>query len=132
MLKPETYFEVAANPDLRAIVDAIMAAVTMSADALSDVRGPGVVQHPGYRAALIETAVVVNAALTAALIHRAARPVRDNRLGVVFGVYDLARRSVGLPATGGWLAGLADPPESAAALDALAHRVAAAIPLTSL
>jgi carbonic anhydrase len=131
MLKPETYFEVAANPDLRAIVDAIMAAVTMSADALSDVHGPGVVQHPGYRAALIETAVVVNAALTAALIHRAARPVPDNRLGVVFGVYDLAQRSVGLPATGGWLAGLADPPESAAALDALAHRIAAAIPLAS-
>jgi carbonic anhydrase len=132
MLKPETYFEVAANPDLRAIVDAIMAAVTLSADALSDVHGPGVAQHPGYRAALIETAVVVNAALTAVLIQRAARPVRGKGLGIVFGVYDLARRSVGLPATGGWLAGLADPPESAAALDALAHRVAAAIPPTSL
>jgi carbonic anhydrase len=131
MLKPETYFEVAANPDLRAIVDAIMAAVTISADALSDVHGPEVVRHPGYRAALIETAVVMNAALTATLIQRAARPVRGNRLGVVFGVYDLARRSVGLPATGGWLAGLADPPENAAALDVLAHRIAAAIPLTS-
>lgn len=130
-LTPETYFEVAANPDLRAIVDAIMAAVTTSATALADVHGPGAAQLPDYRTALIETAIVVNAAFTAALIHREARFVRGDRMGVAFGVYDLGRRSVGFPTTSGWRAGLADPPESAAALSALAREVAAAVTIDS-
>ena len=124
-LVPESYFDVAGNPDLRAIVDAIMAAVTTAAAALTEVHGAAVAQLPGYRGALIETAVVVNAALTAAALAQQARPVLDAELGVAFGVYDLARRSVGLPVGEGWRAGLADPPADADALMALARQVAA-------
>lgn len=125
-LEPDSYFALAANSDLRAIVDSIMAAVTMSAAALTATHGAAARQEPGFRAALIETSVVVNAALTASLIQR--QMVHGDRadLGVVFGVYDLARRSAGLPASDGWQAGLVDPPEDAAALRALAERAAAA------
>lgn len=125
-LEPETYFAVAANHDLRAIVDAIMAAVTTAADAITDVHGAGVVEHPGHRAALIETAVVVNAALTASLIAQEAAGARP---GVAFGLYDLARRSVGLPGPDGWRAGLADPPATAAALGEIARAAAGAMPV---
>lgn len=125
-LQPETYFEVAGNPDLRTIVDAIMAAVTTSAAALAGVYGSEAAQLPGYQTALIETSVVVNAALTASLIQREANSLHHDRVNVAFGVYDLARRAVGLPEGNGWRAGLFDPPESAGALSELALRTAEA------
>lgn len=125
-LAPESYFEVAANADLRAIVDAIMAAVTTAAEAMVDVHGTRATKQPGYRAALVETAVVVNAALTAALIQHGAHTTPSDPLGVTFGVYDLARRSDGLPTADGWQAGLADPPANAATLGAIARQAATA------
>jgi carbonic anhydrase len=126
-LAPESYFEIAGNPDLRAIVDAIMAAVTTSADAIAGIYGSEAAQQPGYRAALIETAVVINAAFTASAIQRGIHSAGHDQLGVVFGVYDLSHRSVGLPAADGWQVGLADPPANAVALGDLARRTAAAI-----
>ena len=42
-----------------------MMAVRGAAKGLQDVAGPDVVRHPGYRKALIELAVYVNAAVTA-------------------------------------------------------------------
>ena len=126
-LSPESYFEVASNPDLRAIVDAIMVAVTASAEAIAEVHGQKAIKQPGYRAALVETAVVVNAAFTAVAIQREARSVRHEGVGVAFGVYDLTRRSVGLPDDSGWQAGLVDPPANAAALSELARQAAAAV-----
>ena len=125
-LEPESYFAIAGNPDLRAIVDAIMVAVTTAADALADTYGATVAKQPDYRAALIETAVVVNAAFTASLVQREMKLIGGDQLGVAFGVYDLAQRSVGLPAATGWEAGLADPPATAAALSELARKSAAA------
>jgi carbonic anhydrase len=128
-LAPETYFEIANNPDLRSIVDAIMAAVAISASALVDVHGPRATTRSGYRGALIETAVVVNAALTASLIRSEAGIVRDDALGVAFGVYDLVRRSVGVPTERGWRGGLVDPPTSAAALGEIARKTGTAVGL---
>jgi carbonic anhydrase len=126
-LAPETYFEIADDPELRAVVDAIMGAVTTAADALSDAPGPGVGDPSERRATLVETAVIVHAAFTASHILGRSRSGRSGRLGVAFGVYDLARRSVGLPRSGGWTAGLFDPPGDAAALRDLAVEVAAAL-----
>ena len=125
-LAPETYFEIADDPELRAVVDAIMAAVTTAADALADVHGPRASERPDHRAALVETAVVGHAAFTASHILARSRSGRSGRLGVAFGVYDLARRSVGLPRADGWTAGLFDPPHDAAALRELVLEVAAA------
>ena len=128
-LEPESYFEVAGNPDLRAIVDAIMAAVTTSANALAGVYGSQAGELPGYQSALIETAVVVNAAFTASLVQREVKSLHHGQVSVAFGVYDLARRSVGLPGVRGWQAGLFDPPGSAQALSEIGYRTAQAAQL---
>jgi carbonic anhydrase len=125
-LAPEAYFDVAGNHDLRAIVDAILAAVATSAAALSAVHGADAPSLPGFRAALIETSVVVNAALTGSALLTGAGFALPDAVGIAFGVYDLARRSVGLLSAGGWKAGLADPPASAEALSEFAREVAAA------
>jgi carbonic anhydrase len=125
-LTPEAYFNVAGNHDLRAIVDAIMAAVATSSGALGDVHGPDVRSLPGFRSALIETSVVVNAALTGSALQSGAGLALPDGVGVAFGVYDLARRSVGLPSAAGWRPGLDDPPASAEALREFAREVAAA------
>jgi carbonic anhydrase len=125
-LAPEAYFEVAGNHDLRAIVDAIMAAVATSAGALGDVHDPDARSLPGFRSALIETSVVVNAALTGSALQSGAGLALPDGVGVAFGVYDLVRRSVGLPSAAGWRPGLADPPASADALSEFAREVAAA------
>jgi carbonic anhydrase len=50
-------------------------------------------KEPGYRDALIETTVVMHAALTAATLKQEFRD-RVEPHGVVFGVYDLASRKV--------------------------------------
>lgn len=126
-LEPESYFGIARNPDLRAIVDAIVAAVTTADAALAEVHGPDVAGSEAHRAALVETAVVVNAALSASLLQGHAAFALGGDVGVAFGVYDLGRRSVGLPVAGSWRAGLADPPGDAAALTALAREAAATL-----
>jgi carbonic anhydrase len=124
-LAPETYLGVAANPELRAIVDALLAAVHMADAALRAAGGDPQRDAAGYRDALVEAAVVANAALTAAVLKRAVAGVE-----VAFGVFDLARRTVGLPAAAGWAPGLADAPADDAALAALLRAAAFAMSLS--
>lgn len=126
-LEPQTYFEVAHNPDLRAIVDAMMAAVTASAEAIAATRDPDAPSRSEYREALIATTVVVNAALTASLVRREAGGSGETAIGTAFGVYDISRRSVGVPREDGWRPGLADPPGSVEALGEIARQAAAAV-----
>jgi len=121
-LAPETYLGMAGNPELRAIVDALLAAVRMADAALLEASGSDQARTtPRYREALVETAVVANAALTAAVLTRAVE-----RTAIAFGVFDLGRRTVGLPSADGWDPGLADAPRGHADLAALLRETAAA------
>ncbi len=104
-LAPETYLEVVHTPELRAIVDALLAAVRMAALALDAVHGSSVASAARYRKTLVETAVVANAAVTASIVSRSIEPQ------VTFGVFDLEHRRVGIPTQNGWVDGLADPPQ---------------------
>jgi carbonic anhydrase len=117
-LVPETYLEVVHTPELRSIVDALLAGVRMAALALSSVHGRSVTTAPGYRAAVVETAVVANAAVTASVVAKSVAPA------VAFGVFDLDHRRVGLPGVDGWAPGLADPPRDHAAISALLEQAA--------
>lgn len=73
--------------------------------------GAGVARRPGYRDALIEVAVVTNAALVA---HTLKREIGSDAVGgvdAVFGVYLLSERSVWAPRCGSdAVTGLAAPP----------------------
>lgn len=124
-LTPAGYLGVAANFPLQSIVSSLMAPVRGAAFALAAVHGNAAESRPGYRQALIETTVMLNAALSAAvLIHNFHDAIGD-RLQVSFGVYDLRYRTVGLPGSDGeWQVGLFEPPTDQHGFDALGRRVA--------
>lgn len=93
-LRPRTYLPLAANYPLRAIVDGILVAVRSASLALEGAHGPRVTGRPGYRAALVEISVALNACLAA---YALKQELESPKLRVLFGSYDLASRSVRLP-----------------------------------
>lgn len=96
-LEPAKYLTVASSHPLRAVVDRILVAVRGAQLVLEQTWGPTVVARPGYRAALIEVTVGLNAALTAATVRQEFRDQLGPDREVVYGVYDLSSRQVGLP-----------------------------------
>ena len=107
-----------------------MTAVCGAADALAQTYGDSVRTRPGYRAALIELAVIMNAAVSAATMRRIFLPKLGPHLGVVYGVFNLQTHEVGLPASateeGVWQAGFCEEaPQAAADFDALGVQMAA-------
>ena len=127
-LKPASYMGITADLPLRSIVDGIMTAVCGAADALVQVHGEAVSNNPGYRAALVELAVIMNAALTAAAVRQTFLPKLGPDLDVVYGVFNLHDHTVGLPDSAGsgnvWQAGLRAAPQAAADFAALALEMA--------
>ncbi len=95
-LDPAHYLALAPDYPLRTIVDRIIPAVRAAALALESTRGAGVTATPGYREALIEASVIVNAAWNAFSLQQEIAG-RGHQMAVVFGVYDLVSRYVRLP-----------------------------------
>jgi carbonic anhydrase len=85
---------ISADPALRVLIDRVLSAVRRVDGALVKVHGDAVTSAPGYGIALAVAAVPLNAAINAAELRRAFAGRADGR-GVVYGVYDLATRSVG-------------------------------------
>lgn len=127
-LTPSSYMSITADLPLRSIVDSIMTAVCGAAEALALVHGESVRSRQGYRAALIELAVIMNAALTAAAIRQIFLSRLSEQLEVVYGVFNLQNHTVGLPGNStladDWLAGLRVAPAAAADFKALAQEMA--------
>ncbi len=96
-LAPKDYASIAFTHALRSLIDRIQVAVRGAATALERAAGASASQHPGYRAAMIETAVYLNAAITAYDVRREVdRIVADGSAPVVvYGVFDLVRQRVG-------------------------------------
>ena len=89
------WFDVVKSSSLRAIVDRILVVVRAADRSLHDVVGPDVDREPGYKAALWEMSVYLNAALTASDLVRELQPASADRpVDVVFGVYDLISQAV--------------------------------------
>lgn len=125
-LAPASYLGLAVNLPVRAIVDKLMVSVRAAADALSRVHGSKVAGLPGYRAALVETAVVLNAATTAAVLTHASREALGDSLAVLYGVYNLSNHRVGLPGEREmWQPGLFAPALDETDFAALGQRLAA-------
>jgi carbonic anhydrase len=125
-LRPAEYLSVAPSHTLRAVVNNLFPAVQAAAVSLSGVCGDGVKKAPGYRETLIETAIVFNAALTAAMLHQEFGGERGKGRRTVFGVFDLATRQVGAPldaASPERTPGLVEPPIGPEACRAFAAQV---------
>lgn len=111
-LTPQHYLELSASLPLRGIVDAVLPAVRGADTVLRGHHGPEVVQRARYREALIDAAVVVNAAVTAEALTRVFAAHLGETLRVVFGVYHLGSRLVGVPDLhADWRHGLIPPPD---------------------
>ena len=110
VLSPRTYLELAEKHALRSILDRLLVVVHSAAKRLVAVYGADVTLRPGYRDALIEAAVVSNAALAAYSVQKELRTQRQ-RLRAVYGVYLLSKRQVWAPRYGSAeCVGLAYPP----------------------
>jgi carbonic anhydrase len=124
-LHPRNYLPLAGDFPLRSLVDGILVAVRAASIALERSRGATVVEEPGYRAALIEVSVVLNAALAA---YSLERELATRRTRVVYGHYDLASGRLGIP-LGGLASGsaptLVGPPRDDEGFRSLGESVAA-------
>lgn len=97
-LRPNDYSEIACTYALRSLVDRLQIAVRGAANALQALTDANIVQHANYRAALIETAVYLNAAITAFDLRRELRVLEKAPCQVMFGAFDLDSQLVrGLP-----------------------------------
>jgi carbonic anhydrase len=94
--EPGRYIKSATDYSVRSIEDQILVAVRGAALSLESLYGTSVTKRTGYRAALLEVAVVLNAAWSAYCLRQEFRD-RLPDLGVVYGVYDLASGHVRLP-----------------------------------
>ena len=78
---------------------------------MQEVFGPDVVRYPGYRSALIEASIVVNAALAAYTVDQELKSQEFSGINAVYGVYVVESREVWAPYRGTAIwTGLADPP----------------------
>jgi carbonic anhydrase len=106
-LDPSGYLGLTAKHSIRGLVDRLQVVVQASAKRMASVFGVDVARRPGYRDALIEVAVVTNAALAA---HTLKREIAGG-VDAAFGVYLLSERSVWAPRCGSdEVTGLAAPP----------------------
>jgi carbonic anhydrase len=124
-LEPRHYIAIATDHPLRSIADQIFVAVRVAAMAIEIGYGPEAPQQPGYKSALVEVAITMNAAWTAYCLRQEFTASSRHELGVVFGAYDLVSRFVRLPMSqpGGLTQeeiGLFEPPDSAEGFRALA------------
>lgn len=95
-LEPSQYIDMATGYSLRCIEGQILVAVRLAALGLESVYGLDVTKRPGCRAAMVQLAVVLNAAWSA---YRLREEFRRNFPDVqeVFGAYDLVSGYVRLP-----------------------------------
>jgi carbonic anhydrase len=96
-LNPEDYLPLVIKHSLRDILDSLLAVVQACATKLARVFGQDVSLRPGYRRALIEAAIVTNAALTAYSIQKEFGTGDSAELESVYGVYLLETREVWTP-----------------------------------
>ena len=95
-LDPGDYPDLGLTHSLRSLVDRIMIGVRGAAKALERAGGPGIVHAPGYRAALLEISIYLNAALTSFDLRRELQALGDGHgIEVVYGVFDIISQRVG-------------------------------------
>jgi carbonic anhydrase len=132
-LDPTRYLALATCQTLRSVLDRVLVVVHASARHLLEIYGPQVAARSGYREALLETAVAVNAALAAHTIQRELGADRPT-VRAAYGVYLLETRQVWAPIVAGKDAerGLADPPLDFAGFIALGDALARSPRIASL
>jgi carbonic anhydrase len=95
-LKPLNFWSKSRTNPLRSILQRIFVAVREAANGLAVAWGPDAAGMPGYREALIETAICVNTAQTAYNLHVEVERAGKWEIEVMYGVYNLFTHRVSL------------------------------------
>jgi carbonic anhydrase len=96
-LKPLSFWSKSRSITLRTILQRIFVAVREAANAFNKVWGPDALSMPGYREALIETAVCINTAQAAYDLHVEVERAGKWEIEVLYGVYNLFTHQVCMP-----------------------------------
>lgn len=96
-LKPIRYSSAKTSFMLRSILHRLFVPVHQSANGLLAEWGPDAPQMPGYRTALIESAVCLNTALSAYSLQLEVERGWRSEIQVLFGVYNLFTHHVSMP-----------------------------------
>jgi carbonic anhydrase len=96
-LKPISFWSKSRSATLRSVLQRIFVAVREAANALASVWGSDALNMPGYREALIETAVCVNTAQAAYELHLEVEKAGKWEIEVLYGVYNLFTHQVTMP-----------------------------------
>jgi carbonic anhydrase len=132
-LNPEAYLSLAMKHSLRGILDRLLVVVHAAAKRMTAAHGPKIAQLGGYREALIEAAVVSNAALAAFTVQQELAAAAPRDLRAAYGVYLLADRTVWAPRSeSAECSGLAYPPADGPAFDRFADAVVRSNRITAL
>lgn len=89
-LKPTRHNSIAFTRSLRAVVNHVLVAVRGAAICLEAFWGAAVAADPGYRNALVEVSVYLNAALTAYHLRQEVPPEQSSNMRVAWAVFDVA------------------------------------------
>jgi carbonic anhydrase len=120
-VKPAHLLELTTSLSLRSLSDRIQVSVRAASRALQEQYGLEVTAAPGYEWALLDLAVVLNAAAAAHWVRAGLSPEAASRVSVVFGVYDDATYRVSAGSTP-----FAAPPADAEEFSAFAAALAGA------
>ena len=96
-LNPTDYLSLTTKHSLRSILDGLLVVVQASAKKIHESFGSDVLNHPGYRQALIEASIVINSALAAYSLQQEFGASEPAGLQVLYGVYLLETRQVWAP-----------------------------------
>lgn len=96
-LQPLKFWSKAVTPMLRSITQRIFVAVREAANGIKDVWGPEARDMPGYREALIETAVCLNAAQAAFALRQDVERNARWEIEVLYGVHNIRNHQVCMP-----------------------------------
>ncbi len=96
-LQPLKFWSRSLSPMLRSLVQRIFVAVREAANGLKEVWGPDALHMPGYRDALIEAAVCINAAQTAFDLRQEVERNAKWEIEVLYGVHNIRNHQVCMP-----------------------------------
>jgi carbonic anhydrase len=96
-LRPLKFWSKSTSPMLRSIIQRIFVAVREGANGIEEVWGPHAREVPGYREALIEAAVTINAAHAAFDLRQEVERAGKWEIEVLYGVFNLRNHQVSMP-----------------------------------
>lgn len=96
-LRPLKFWSRSVSPMLRSLTQRIFVSVREAANGFKEVWGPDAANVPGYREALIEAAVCINAAQAAFDLRQEVERSGKWEIDVLYGVHNLRNHQVSMP-----------------------------------